>query len=196
MKTKYLGNIDYTGSELRHLFAFEKAGILGDSIISFFGSAQVKTHLVDAEDRFKDDFIYAPSMCHFIIEIFDCNMREIVTWQRIFICNILASLYKYNPNGKLLRKGDDLFLRRKDDPTLYKMTVSIATLSPFSGLIHTGINWEDPGPKCPVSATGLNTPSFQVPPETPESFCQFLMSIFSKEFESVQQACYKVLSVT
>lgn len=177
----------YNGSQIRSHFGYEN-GVNGDSIVCFIGPAEVKEHLVDCEDILKNDFISSEKMMHFIIEIFDVSLREMVVWQRLFITQIvdfLKSLAIPDSNN-IHREGDDIFIAGK------KFSVSIATLSPVSGLIHVGLNIKV-GENCPVIAS-----SFDDLPDLGydvRSFAIVLMDRFTREFQDIQEACYKVKGV-
>lgn len=181
------GEIKYDGSQLHSHFAYEH-GVKGNSIVSFIGPAEVKEHLVDCEDRLKNDFISSESMLHFIIEIFDVSLREMVVWQRLFITQTIDFLKSLTipESYKLRRVGDDIFVDSK------KLSVSIATLSPVSGLIHVGLNIKV-GENCPVLAIGLeDLPDLGY---DVKCFAIMLMKKFIEEFEDIQNDCYKVKGV-
>lgn len=188
MKYKFLNKeIKYNGSQLHSHFGYEN-GVNGDSIVSFVGPAEVKEHLVDCEDKLKNDFINSEQMLHFIIEIFDISLREMVVWQRLFITQTIDFLKVLAiPNSiNIRRERDDIFVRDK------KFSVSIATLSPVSGLIHVGLNIKV-GENCPVIAS-----SFDDLPDLGydvKSFAIILMDRFVKEFQDIQDVCYKVKGV-
>ena len=63
--------IDYDGSQLHSHFALYEANIIGDSMVGFFGSANVaEANLVDLIDHKSSNTIVAKEMLHFIIEHF------------------------------------------------------------------------------------------------------------------------------
>lgn len=187
MEVVELGKMDYDGRQLHHAFAYEMKGILGPTISSFIGEAAVKEHLVDLEDSLADDFIRSKSMAHFIIEIPGADIREAVVWQRLFIHMIASDLKKvFDITSQL--KGDDILIDGK------KLSVSIATLSRFSALIHVGINI-DVGEGCPVVAVGLNEFS-----AFPDESCRFIWvnriaKRFAEEYTDIVNATYKVIEV-
>jgi len=186
MKYKYLGQIDYDGSQLRHAFAYEKQKILGPSIVYFEGKAEVKEHLVDLEDSVNNDFIKSEKMMHFIIEIPDASIREMVVWQRFFMRMIVDKLRIICANSKVFIDGDDIMVDEK------KLSVSIATLSHFSGLVHAGLNIEV-GKGCPIAAIGLReiVPSYVSIPK----FGAEIVQDFAKEYDDIVRASYKVQGV-
>jgi len=186
MKFKFLDKeIKYDGSQLHSHFNYEN-GLEGNSISCFFGPAEVKEHLVDCEDKLKNDFINSAYMMHFIIEIFEASLREAVVWQRLFIAQIAAFLKKCCLVSHVAYRGDDIFIDNK------KLSVSIATKSPVSCLIHVGLNIEV-GDECPVLAVGFN--DFDDYGYALRDVAHMLMAAFVEEFEDIQKACYKVKGV-
>ncbi len=185
MKAIDLIRINYDGSQLHHAFAYEQANELGATICYFRGSAEVKEHLVDLEDSLADDFIKSKEMWHFIIEIPDATITEMVVWQRLFISMCIDNLRINCPRLDIRREGDDIMIGER------KLSVSIATLSRFSGLIHVGINI-DVGEGCPVNAVGLN-----------DGYSNGYSSIFGKgmafafveEYNDVKNSTFKVIEV-
>jgi len=191
MEYVHLGNIDYDGSQLHHAFAYENASILGPSIVSFIGKAEVKKHLVDLEDKISNDFIKSKKMLHFIIEIPDASIREMVVWQRFFIHMLAEKLRRMDTtNGQINIDidGDDIMVSER------KLSVSIATLSRFSGLVHVGLNIEV-GRGCPVAAIGLEN---IFPEEWKREQIEAVKEVASKfaaEYNDIIRATYKVREV-
>lgn len=185
MKAIDLGQMDYNGSQLHHAFAYEQARELGATICYFKGAAEVKEHLVDLEDSLADDFIKSKEMWHFIIEIPEATITEMVVWQRLFITMCIDELRKELKGFVITRKGDDIMVGSS------KLSVSIATLSRFSGLIHVGINI-DVGEGCPVKAIGLKDISdviFQL------AFGKRVSNAFVEEYVDIKDATFKVIEV-
>lgn len=149
MQTLWLDEtITYTGAQLRSLWAFRTCGLQGDSIVAFCGPCDVsEEHMVDEADRRAGQRIYSPWMLHFIVEHFDCDLERAVLRQRLLVA--LTGDLINSRLGRLAvrREGDDLFAADR------KLSVSIATLSPVSALIHLGLNVRTEG--VPVPAVGL-----------------------------------------
>jgi len=210
MKLVPLNNIFYDGSQLRHLFAYNASNglMVGDSIAYFKGGCKVQTHLVDAEDVLNDDYISSKEMLHFIVEIFDVSTTEAVLWQRTLIHLIIEELRRFllSKNDCLVwphiakryqtidRLGDDIMVLDDDGETypqpVYKLSVSIATKSCFSGLIHVGLNI-DVGDNCPVKAIGLK----DIGIKDIDTFMHNIANHFVGEFNSIKHASYKVKGV-
>ncbi len=135
MKYKILpGSLDYDGSAISSLWAYELEGIQEDSILAFRGRCDVMiNHMIDLEDRRMGDEIFSTDMLHFIIEHFDStDMKLIYARQRLFTCLVAEVLSSCGVSTS--RQGDDLFFNGK------KLTVSIASTSAVSSKIHFGIN--------------------------------------------------------
>jgi len=140
--------LTYDGTQLTSLWAFRRYRLQGDSIVSFRGSCRVDVDkLVDAQDALDGAFIYSPDMLHFIVEHFDLDLEKAVYRQRMLIVLIRETLEKAVGGGVISRAGDDLFVGER------KLSVSIATVSPVSTLIHIGLNLNAEG--APVPAIGL-----------------------------------------
>ena len=147
MKTKFIEEeIKYIGSQLAPHWIYKNFKIQGDAIVAFVGECEVKlTEMVDIEDVINDEPIYSKNMLSFISEQFGINLVEGVFRQRLLICIIKELLEERGIF--VVRKGDDLMIKGG------KLSVSIATKSITSVLIHTGLNIISEG--APVKATGL-----------------------------------------
>lgn len=154
------GILDYTGDQLHSLYNFKTTGMVGNSLFAFIGKMDVKTdHLVDMEDFVENDFIWSPKAVNFIIEIFHIDIRTTVLYQRAFmqICKdvIKDMLMEANTVAFQVKlKGDDILVKSLDEKEWKKLSVSIATVSHISGIIHAGINI-DTDTNIPVPAAGL-----------------------------------------
>ena len=147
--------IKYIGSQLSPHWIYKNFHILGDAIVSFIGEMDVKiTEMVDIEDVITDSPIYSKKMVSFIIEQFGISLSECVVRQRFLICIIIEELRKIlGDKYKIRRSGDDIFVNI--DGKDKKLSVSIATKSTTSALIHTGLNIDPEG--APIDACGLST---------------------------------------
>ncbi|RJX22871.1 MAG: DUF366 family protein [Desulforudis sp.] len=140
--------ITYDGTQLTSLWAFRRYRLQGNSIVSFRGPCRVDVEkLVDAQDTLDGAFIYSPDMLHFIVEHFDNDLEKAVYRQRLLVVLIRDVLKGMLGVGRISRTGDDLYVEDR------KLSVSIATVSPVSTLIHTGLNIDATG--TPVPAVGL-----------------------------------------
>lgn len=181
MHTKFIDKeIKYTGLELAPHWIYRNFKLQGDSIVAFQGECEVKlTEMVDIEDVINNEPIYSKNMLSFIIETFNIGLVEGVMRQRLLISIIKENLEeKYN--AKIIRRGDDLFLNGK------KLSVSIATKSITSVLIHVGINIDPSG--APIDAIGLNSLNICDIKE----FAENIMVKYSHEIDDIILASTKV----
>lgn len=136
MKSKFIDKtISYNGDQLRSHWAYESFDVQGDSIISFLGPCDVGLDkLVDLADRKSQKTIYSENMLHFIAEHFDLDLEKTLLRQKLLITILMEKLNHRLKDTVVHRLGDDLFEEDK------KLSVSIATLTPVSTMIHAGIN--------------------------------------------------------
>lgn len=184
MKTLLIDEkIKYIGSQLAPHWIYKNFKIQGNAIVGFIGECEVKlTEMVDIEDVINNEPIYSKNMLSFISEQFGINLVEGVLRQRLLICTIKEALEKRGI--KVVRSGDDLFVDDK------KLTVSIATKSVTSVLIHTGININSEG--APVKACGLEN---DLGINNIEEFAQEIMKNYAEELEDINLASTKVRGV-
>ncbi len=139
--------ITYDGTQLSSLWAFRNFGLQCDSVVAFRGPCRVNLpEMVDLEDVRNNAPIYSTDMLHFIVEHFELDLEKTIFRQRLFIA-IIKDVIENFTGTNLKRSGDDLFYHKK------KLSVSIATLSPVSTMIHTGLNISSKD--VPVAAVGL-----------------------------------------
>jgi len=174
--------IAYTGRELRSGWIAEVAGIEGDAIVAFVGPCEVPLeNMVDMEDVRRGVPIKAASMLHFLAEHFDTDLARSVLRQRLLVCRAAEILNQISPQ-QVHRDGDDLFIGER------KLSVSIATGSLVSTLIHLGLNIDPSG--APVPAIGLD--ELGIPPA--EAASQ-IMTAYVEEMQSCETARNKVRRV-
>lgn len=136
--------LTYTGKQLSSLWAYKNFHIQGDSMVVFRGPCHIDfKEMVDLEDVLAASPIYGSDMLHFIVEHFDMDLEKMILRQRLFMALIQDAL----SIPELVRKGDDLFWGEK------KLSISIATLSPVSTMMHTALNIVSKG--TPVETIGL-----------------------------------------
>ena len=180
MKTKFINEeIKYIGSQLAPHWIYKNFHIQGDAIVSFIGECQVDlTEMVDIEDVINNEPIYSKLMLSFISEQFGIGLVEGVLRQRLLI-TIIKELLEEN-GVFVVRNGDDLMIDNR------KLSVSIATKSINSVLIHTGLNIISEG--APVKASGLTS---ELGIENIEEFAQKVMQKYSEELEDILLASSK-----
>ena len=170
----------YTGQELRSHWLFHRFGLRGDAAAAFIGPCEVTLeHMVDQADVAAGDSIRAALMLHFIIEHFDTDLTRAILRQRLLVC--LARELLEGADG-LRRSGDDLYIAER------KLSVSIATASPVSTLIHFALNVDPTG--APVPAVGLAELGV-----VPLPFAELLLARYAEECASIAAARCKVRGV-
>ena len=185
MKTKWLEKkMKYDGTQLHSLFGYMKHKISGDSCIAWQGACDISfEHMVDGEDVLAESEIRGSDMVHFIIEIFDRSLFSAVLLQRLFTNIVRETLQNMTKNKYLIfREGDDLYWEKK------KLSISIATKSQVSVLIHFAVNVSNKGTPVPTACLS----DFKV---APQKFAQAAMNRLRAELESVKFATVKVRSV-
>jgi len=134
--------------ELYSHFAFKNYGVTGDAAVAFIGPCDVSTeNLVDLADRRAGAKIVAARMLHFIVEHFGITLAEAIWRQRVLAAIVLEEVQKRAVGTALRREGDDVYAGDG------KLTVSIATSSLTSALIHFGVNVDGAG--APVKVADL-----------------------------------------
>jgi len=175
--------IKYDGSQLSSHFAYREFGIKGDSLVSFIGPCDVLIQsMVDLEDVKANKTIYSQSMLHFIVEHFHNDLTLCICKQRLLMSLMQEELQDSIQGLRIKRVGDDLF----DDH--FKLTVSIATSSSVSTLIHAAINIVSEG--TPLPTRGLSDYKLN-----PHAFARSVMNRYVAELQGVQWARSKVRPV-
>ena len=184
MKTLFIDkDIKYIGSQLAPHWIYKNFKIQGDAIVAFCGECEVKlTEMVDIEDVINNEPIYSKYMLSFISEQFNIGLVEGVLRQRLLMSTIKELL---ETRGFIVRRsGDDLFVNDK------KLSVSIATKSVNSVLIHTGVNILSEGAPIPVSGlkSDLNI-------DNVKEFALEVMKNYTEEIDDIVLASTKVRGV-
>ncbi len=176
----------YDGTQLHSLYAYLQHGILGDSGIAWQGSCDVSfEHMVDGEDLLDQSEIRGSEMVHFIFEIFDQSLMTGVLLQRLFATIARDVILDISPvKGLALeRSGDDLYWKKG------KLSISIATRSPVSTMVHFAVNVKNQG--TPVATACLQ--DFKV---DAKKFAQLCLEKVSREYDSSLIATRKVKPVS
>jgi hypothetical protein len=173
-------NITYTGEQLRSNFAYDQFGVIGDSIVAFCGPCDVQREwMVDIEDLKAGNSIYSESMLHFIVEYHDTDLEKNVLRQIILADIIKDALNENLGRAAIKRSHTDLY----DGEA--KLSVSVATLSPASSLIHFGINISSRN--TPVETRGLDEYGID-----PARFAESIMKSYVRDVEDTYRARCKV----
>lgn len=178
----------YTGHQLRSHWILDSFGLQGDAIVAFRGPCRVALgEMVDLADVAAGEAIEAAEMLHLIAEHFDRDLQRAVLRQRLLIATLAEHLATREGVPPLRREGDDLYAT---EPGLgeRKLTVSIATLSPVSALIHVGVNINPTG--APVPAVGLGEWGVDA-----DALAREVLESWEAELESAYLATCKVRGV-
>jgi len=193
VKGKYLKGktIEYDGSQLSPLWAYVSFDVQGDSIVSFRGPCNVSDEfMVDMEDKRKGAEIVSADMLHFIVEYFGVTIDEIVLVQRLLISTVVDLLKEaIFDESEVEREFDNIFAYPPDEDERGKLSVSVATASPVSGLIHLGLNVTTEG--TPVKTSGLN----EIGVEDVDKFAVEVAKRFIQEMKNVKADASKVKPV-
>ena len=175
--------IKYIGSQLSPHWIYKNFHLQGDSIVSFVGEVDVKiSEMVDIEDVINNEPIYSKKMLNFIIEQYGITLEEMVCLQRLFV-SIIKDIIEEETNKKIKRSGDDLFFDNR------KLSVSIATQSITSSLVHTALNIIKEG--APIKASDLT----EIGIINIKDFSKKIMLKYKQEVEDIKMATYKVRGV-
>jgi len=148
MQIAFGTDIFYDGSQLRSGWIADTFGVAGDAIAVFTGGCNVDpAYMLDLEDLEAGEAIRSVKMLHFIIEHVGVELPLMVARQHLLASLIKDTIARRRNVSGLVRDGDDLYIGRR------KLSVSIAAVSPHSGLIHFGVNVDASG--APVPAIGL-----------------------------------------
>ncbi|MCB0341568.1 MAG: DUF366 family protein [Pseudobdellovibrionaceae bacterium] len=169
----------YDGQQLVSRFAYMNYGLLGDSVVAWSGPCDIPTeHMVDGEDVLAGAAIRGGEMLHFIVEGFGMNLFSAVALQRLLAAIVKDELTGLGAVG-LYRAGDDIFQGEK------KLSISIATVSPISAMIHFAVNITNEN--TPVPTVSLNDMDVIA-----QDFAITVMSRLTREVASIKEATQKV----
>jgi len=186
VKTKWIDKkMRYDGSQLQSHFALTSTGIQGPSVVAFSGPCHVSLEsMVDYEDLLEKSDIKSDDMLHFIVEFFPANLVAGVALQRLLASIVADCIHDSKSFWKksdlpLVRSGDDLYLGKK------KLSISIASSSVVSTMIHFAVNITNKG--TPVPTCSLN--DFGISAKT---LASQVLKKFAIEYASIIGATEKV----
>jgi hypothetical protein len=170
----------YDGRQLAPHWIYREFDLKGDAMVAFSGPADVSLdHMVDLEDVKKKAPIGSPLMLHFLAEWFHDSLESAILMQHLFVCEIYEALLERGLPG-LHRRGNDIYYGGK------KFSVSIATKSLVSVLMHTAVNIETDG--TPVPTSGLREMGID-----PDAFAKEILERFARDYDVWRTARVKVL---
>lgn len=192
MRGKYIKGkmMAYDGSQLHSHWAYSEHDVQGNSVVAFRGPCRVgEKDLVDVEDRKKHQEIYSEDMTHFIIELFDSDLDRTMVIQRLLMCIIKEAIEELKPEIIVDRRGDDLYIEIEEEGEEdRKLSVSVATASPVSTLIHAGVNVVSSN--TPVPTLGLADLEISV-----DDFILKVLQNFINEMKDIDETRSKVRGV-
>ncbi len=170
----------YDGTQLAPHWIYRTTGKLGDSLVAFLGPADVTLdHMVDLEDVAKKAPIASARMLHFVGEWFRDSLEVGVLLQHLFVNEIYEELLESGVKP-LRRRGNDIYFDGR------KLSVSIATRSPVSVLMHAAVNVTSEG--TPVPTSNLTEMGIE-----PRAFAEKILKRFSDDYCVWQTARVKVI---
>lgn len=172
--------IAYDGSQLRAHWLLDRFTLVGDAVVAFRGPCSVKAdEIADLEDL-DGPGIAADDMVHFVWESFAAtDLLLAVHRQRLFAAQVREVVQQLAPSTKVSRTGDDLYVGDG------KLSISIATVSPVSSLMHFAVNASPGG--APVAIASLSQLGVE-----PGAFAAAVLTRVSDEQASIQSARAKV----
>ena len=182
---KFLGEkIDYDGTQLSPHWIYKNFGLQGDAMIAFCGAADVKlTEMVDIEDVLNDEPIYSENMLHFIEEKFNVPLIGGILRQRMLVVTAKEAIEEMTGKS-LIRHGDDLYFDDK------KLSVSIATCSLNSTLIHFAMNVTSDN--TPIPTSGLIS---ELGLHNIKELAERILMMYTEEMKHIYLASCKVRGV-
>jgi hypothetical protein len=181
METRWCDDeIGYDGSQLRAHWLLDRFGVVGDAMVAWRGPCRVAdAEMADLEDL-DGPGITADEMVHFVWEAFEAPELLLATHrQRLLSAQAAEVLGALAPHAELRRDGDDLYVGAG------KLSISIATVTPVSALIHFACNVRSTG--APVATACLKELGVD-----PRAFADALLARVSDEQRSIGAARAKV----
>lgn len=138
--------VAYDGSQLRAHWILRHCGLEGDALVGFRGPcAVVAAEMADLADL-GGPGIAGADMVHFLWESFaHPDLLLAVHRQRLLSAQAAEVLRELAPGTAVRRDGDDLFVGAG------KLSISIATVSPVSALLHFAVNATPGGAPVPTA---------------------------------------------
>lgn len=172
--------IAYDGSQLRAHWLLARFGLVGDALVGFRGPCAVRgDEMADLADL-DGPGIAATDMVHFVWECFSApDLLLAVHRQRLLSAQAREVLAGLAPGTAVRRDGDDLWVGDG------KLSISIATVTPVSSLIHFAVNATPGG--APVRTATLQQLGVEA-----RSFAARLLALASAEHDSIGTARAKV----
>ncbi|GAB4159313.1 MAG: DUF366 family protein [Planctomycetota bacterium] len=170
----------YDGSQLAAHWILRRHGISGDALVAWRGPCLVPVEQIADLEDVDGPGIRGDDMVHFLWESFGASdLRIAVLRQRLLAARAREALEDLGANQRIRRSGDDLYVGDG------KLSISIATVSPVSALIHFAVNARPTGAPVPISSLS------EIGVE-PTSFARELLDRTAAEEDSAAGAIAKV----
>lgn len=182
MQTHWIAEtLSYDGSQLRAHWILRQTGLAGDAMVAFRGPCAVRDEeMADLEDVLDGPGIAGSDMLHFVSETFDDgDLLRAIHRQRLFAALVGERLRRRAGGADPQRVGDDLYLGPG------KLSISIATRSQVSSLVHFALNISNAG-------TPVQTASLEDLGVDPADFAREVLGAWSEEEASIRSARAKV----
>lgn len=170
----------YDGSQLRAHWLLAKFGLAGDAMAAFRGPCAVATQEIADLADVDGPGIAADDMLHVIWESFSApDLLLAVHRQRLLAAQAREVLARLAPQAVVRRDGDDLWVGAG------KLSISIATVTPVSSLIHFAVNATNGG--APVRTAALADLAVEA-----TAFADALLAMAATEQSTIAAARAKV----
>ena len=184
--TRFLEDrIRYDGSQLAEGWAADRAGGPGPAhvAVAFVGPCDVAPeYMVDLEDLRDGSRIFSREMVHFIVEHAGPDLEKAVLHQRLLVCIAAEVLAAWPAAAAVRRRHDDLYDGKR------KLSISIATTSERSALIHLALNVRTGDFPLPVKGIA----DYDV---EPRRFAEGVLQRYARECDGMDHAQTKVRHV-
>lgn len=170
----------YDGSQLRAHWILARCGIAGDALVGFRGPCDVqRDEIADLADV-DGPGIRGDDLVHFVWETFSApDLWLAVHRQRLLSAQAAEVVRELAPAAPVHRDGDDLFGPRG------KLSISIATVTPVSAVLHFAVNATPGGAPVPTATLA----DFGI---DPVAFARRLLARCAEEQASIAVARAKV----
>jgi uncharacterized protein len=172
--------VAYDGSQLRAHWLLARFGLVGDAAAAFRGPCRVRDdEMADLAD-IDGPGIAGDDLVHVVWESFAApDLLLAVHRQRLLAAQAREALAQLAPASAVRRDGDDLWVGDG------KLSISIATVTPVSSVIHFAVNATPGG--APVA-----TATLQQLGVAPRAFGEALLAALAAEQRSIAVARAKV----
>jgi hypothetical protein len=172
--------IAYDGSQLRAHWLLARFGLAGDAAVGFRGPCRVRTDEIADLADVDGPGIAGDDLVHVVWETFSApDLLLAVHRQRLLAAQARELLAVLAPRAAVRRDGDDLWVGKG------KLSISIATVTPVSSLVHFAVNAAPGG--APVPTATLRDLGVE-----PRAFGEGLLAALAAEQGSIGLARCKV----